>query len=74
MPVVAGPSLVMFVSPGLLTVAVLAASGLLTFDDSDTSNNNMELPLAGIALPFIHVTFGTTPIHVQPEEEPAFTL
>lgn len=74
MPVVAGPSLVVFVSPGLLTVAVLAANGLLTFDDSITSSSNMELPLAGIALPFIQVTFGTTPMHVQPGEEPALTL
>src|SRR5690242_12412626 len=60
-------------SLGLLTLAVLAASGLVAFGEIVTSSNKVMLPLDGIEFGLVQVTFGTVPEHDQPPLEPALT-
>ena len=73
-PLDAGPLLPGELSPGLLTVAVLAASGLETFDDNVTSSSNIKLPLAGTEEVVVQVTFGTDPVQFHVPVELPLTL
>ena len=75
-PLKAGPLLPVLpaFSLGLLTVAELAASGLVAFGEIVTSSSSVMLPLDGIELPLVQVMFGTAPVQAQPPLEPALTL
>ena len=73
-PLLTGPLLPGLPSDGLLTVAVLAASGSDAPAEIVTSSSNMLLPLARIELVLVQVTFGTAPVHVQPGLEIGLTL
>lgn len=61
-------------SPGLLTVALLAGSGLGADGDSVTSSTMMLLPVGAIAVVLVQLTFGTLPVHVQPALVAPFTV
>lgn len=74
-PELAGPLLPVLpaFSLGLLTLAVLAASGLVAFAEIVTSSNSVMLPPEGIEFGLVQETFGTVPEQDQPPLEPALT-
>lgn len=73
-PVLTGPLLPGLPSDGLLTVAVLAASGSVALGEMVMSSSNMLLPLARIELLLVQVMPGTVPVQVQPGLEIGLTL
>lgn len=68
-----GPLLAAFVSPGLLTLTVLAGSGLGAPAEIVMSKISRLSPPDGIEFALVQVTFGTTPVQDQPDVEPALT-
>lgn len=73
-PVLTGPLLPGLPSFGLLTLAVLAASGLTALGEIITSRISMLLPPDSTELLLVQVRFGTVPEHDQPGLEMGLTL
>lgn len=63
-----------FASPGLLTEALLAGNGFGADGDNVTSSTIRLLPVGGIAVVLVQVTFGTAPVQVQPALVAPFTV